>query len=374
LIHVFTNRDDGSSPNSIVIDRAGNLYGTSLSGVFRVKPENGGWIFTPLCTLAGYEPVSVTLAPNGVLYGTTITGGLHGSGCGTYGCGVVFRVQPPARASGTVLGGWNETVLYEFTGIPDGATASGGVVLDQAGNLYGTTAEGGELGRGTVYELTPSNGSWTETILYAFTGVEDGMSPWAGLVFDQQGSLYGTTTTGTPLYAAGTIYKLSPSGSGWTEHILYYLNGGSDGESPVTRLIFDPSGNLYGAAASGGTQLDGTAFELTANPNGSWNFGALYDFSGSRTGFQPPYGPLIIDAAGNLYGTWVNAGSYGLGSVFKLTPSNGGWSYTSLHDFTGGIDGSYPISGVVMDANGNLFGGTLEGGEYGAGVLFEITP
>ena len=180
LIHVFTNGSDGSAPNSITIDRAGNLYGTSASGVFRVKPANGGWIFTPLCDLSGFEPVSVTIAPNGLLYGTTITGGLNGSGCGTYGCGVVFRLQPPARATGSVLGSWNETILYEFTGIPDGATGSGGVVLDEAGNLYGTTAEGGELGRGTVYKLAPAAGSWTETILYAFTSLQDGMSPWAG--------------------------------------------------------------------------------------------------------------------------------------------------------------------------------------------------
>ena len=133
-------------------------------------------------------------------------------------------------------------------------------------------------------------------------------------------------------------------------------------------------GNLYGTAASAGSQLDGTTFELTPNLNGTWTFDTLYDFSGSRTAFQPPYGPLTMDATGDLYGTWVNAGAHGLGSVFKLTPGNGGWTYTSLHDFTGGADGSYPISGVVRDASGNLYGGTLEGGADGAGVLFEITP
>ena len=374
LVHVFTNRSDGSSPNSITIDHAGNLYGTSGSGVFRVKPLNGGWIFTPLCDLSGFEPVSVTIAPNGVLYGTTITGGLNGSGCGTYGCGVVFRLQPPARATGSVLGGWNETILYEFTGIPDGATASGGVVVDQAGNLYGTTAGGGELGRGTVYKLVRQTEAGPK--LFCTRSPVSRMACRRGREWfcDQQGNLYGTTTTGTSNYFWGTVYKLSPIGSSWTESLLYAFQGGDDGGGPVSRLIFDPMGNLYGTAASAGSQLDGTTFELTPNLNGTWSFDTLYDFSGSRTGFEPPYGALTIDAAGNLYGSWVNAGAHGLGSVFKLTPGSGGWTYTSLHDFTGGVDGSYPISGVVMDANGNLYGGTLEGGAYGAGVLFEITP
>ena len=374
LVHVFTNGRDGESPNSITIDRAGNLYGTSAGGVFRAKPVSGGWIFTPLADLSYFQPVSLTIAPSGVLYGTTITGGANGNGCGTYGCGVVFSVQPPAHANGNILGGWGANYLYYFTGIPDGATASGGVVVDQAGNLYGTTAGGGAFGRGTVYELSRTSGGWAETILYDFSGLQDGMSPWAGVILDQQGNLYGTTTTGTSNYFWGTVYKLTHGQSGWTENILYAFQGGDDGGAPVTRLIFDHAGNLYGITGSAGTNLDGTVFELMPNPNGSWNFNVLYEFSGSRGGFEPPYGALTMDAAGNLYGAWVNTGAYGAGSVFKLTPANGGWTYTSLHDFTGGVDGAYPVSGVVMDANGNLYGGTLEGGADGAGVLFEITP
>ncbi len=308
-----------------------------------------------------------------MLYGTTITGGANGNGCGTYGCGVVFSVQPPAHANGNILGGWGANYLYYFTGIPDGATASGGVVVDQAGNLYGTTAGGGAFGRGTVYELSRTSGGWAETILYDFSGLQDGMSPWAGVILDQQGNLYGTTTTGTSNYFWGTVYKLTHGQSGWTENILYAFQGGDDGGAPDTRLIFDGAGNLYGAAGSAGTNLDGAAYELTPT-NGVYSFSTLYEFSGSRSGFQPPYGALTIDAAGNLYGTWPNSGVHQLGSVFKLTPTNGGWTYTSLHDFTGGVDGGYPISGVVMDASGNLYGGTLAGGAYGAGVLFEITP
>ena len=174
---------------------------------------------------------------------------------------------------------WVETPLYRFGGGSDGANPYGAdIIFDQAGNIYGTTYNGGAGtcagGCGTVYKLTPSNGSWTETVLYSFTQGGDAQHPWGGVIFDQSGNLYGTTVYGG-VYGNGAIYKLTPSGSGWTESILYSFTGGTDGANPYAGLISDQAGNLYGAAASAGSGNGGTAFEL-ARSNGGWTFNLLY--------------------------------------------------------------------------------------------------
>jgi uncharacterized repeat protein (TIGR03803 family) len=192
------------------------------------------------------------------------------------------------------------------------------------------------------------------------------------VIFDGAGNLYGSTNGGGPYggsYGDGTIFQLTPSGSGWSETILHAFHGGSDGEgqqdSPILR-----SGNLYGTTAGGGTGGGGTVYELTPS-NGSWTFTTLYDL----TGTVGPGGGVIMDPAGNLYATTQLDGVYGQGSVFKLTPSNDGWTYTSLHDFTGGSDGKLPYCNLTMDTSGNLYGTTSEGGANGyGGVVFEITP
>jgi uncharacterized repeat protein (TIGR03803 family) len=279
---------------------------------------------------------------------------------------VVFHLTPPATVPKTALSSWNETVLYRFTGGSDGGNPQGGVSFDGLGNIYGTTTQGGGSPAccGTVYSLTPSGGGWIETVLYS---PGDDNSLGGGVIFDRSGSLYGES-------CGGGIYELSPSGSGWIAQTLYNFTGGSDGQCPFGGLIIDNSGNLYGTTLYDGDGGGGTVFGLTA-ANGGWLFNLLYGLSGAgQYLYRGPWDKLVMDSAGNLYGTTFIDGAYGAGSVFKLTPSNGSWTYTSLHDFTDGNDGGFPKSNLVLDANGNLYGTASTGGTYGQGVVFEITP
>ena len=237
---------------------------------------------------------------------------------------MVFNLKPSAAACRSALCPWTETVLHNFPEYHgDGSLpGSGDVVFDQAGNLYGTTITGGSADVGAVYELTPSG---TESVLWSFTGgQQDGSYPWSGVIFDGSGNLYGTTTEGGDpacVGGCGTVYKMTPSGSGWTEKPIYSFTGGSDGAVPYGGLIFDQSGNLYGTTISGGINGEsGTVFELTPNPDGSWNFNLLYSFNGNGG----PDGSLTMDAAGNLYGITAendcpDCSTYG--DVFELTPS-----------------------------------------------------
>ncbi len=385
VIHAFSGGPDGANPFAgVTIDGAGNLYGTAAAGgagygtVFRLSRLGPSWILTPLYQFAsandGAAPwAGVTIGPNGNLYGTTAAGGNQScQQSGFAGCGTVFKLSPPARACRSVICSWTET-KYAFNG-SNGANPFARVVFDHAGNLYGTTFDGGN-GSGLVYELTPSGGSWTENILDNFTGCSGcgpaPANPFAEVVFDQSGNLYGTTWDGG-VSGVGTVFQLAPSASGWTEKPLYTFQGGSDGAEPAAGLIFDNLGNLYGATLSGGPggRLGGNVFELTPAGDG-YAFKVLYGLSGNGG----PYASLTMDAEGNLYGTTVADGAYLAGSVFKLTPMGGGaWRYTSLHDFTGGSDGSTPQSTLVFDSSGNLYGTAAYGGAHGNGVVFEITP
>ncbi|MGC2110752.1 MAG: choice-of-anchor tandem repeat GloVer-containing protein [Candidatus Korobacteraceae bacterium] len=395
VIYNFTGGADGAMPLAgLTMDAAGNLYGTSASGgagygtVFRLHYTSPDWTLSSLYTFQGGDDGSipearVIMRPDGALYGTTAGGG---AGCPQAGgCGTVFELRVPANATFTRLGSWMETVLYRFANGSDGGYPdSGDLTFDQAGNIYGTTALGGNIGIngncnsgcGTVYKLTPPGGSWTETVLYAFTNDNhDGTFPNAGVILDNSGNLYGTTIYGGA-DDEGTVFKLTSSNGGWAESILYNFTGGSDGSNPYTGLIFDQAGSLYGATIARGSGNGGTVFELTSL-NGSWTFTLLTSLSG-ETG-DGPDGSLIMDAAGNLYGTTYGDGAYGAGSVFRLSPSNGSWTYTSLHDFTAGSDGGYPQCSLILDANGNLYGTTGAGGtssncQGGCGVVFEITP
>jgi uncharacterized repeat protein (TIGR03803 family) len=241
--------------------------------------------------------------------------------------------------------------------------------------MYGTTPGGGS-GSGVVYKMTKSGSGWTEQPMYTFSG-PDGAQPFAGVIFDNAGNLYGTTAQGGA-YGYGTVYELSPTGNGWTEKVLYSFQGGSDGSTLIGGLIFDQSGNLYGVNDNGGSGGGGTAFELTPNGDGSWTYHLLYSFSGgSQCG---PRATLDLDDAGTLYGTTFCDGANNFGSIFKLTPASPYWTYTSLYDFTGGADGSKPISNVVFDTAGNLYGTASSGGNMtnctnsGCGVVWQITP
>jgi uncharacterized repeat protein (TIGR03803 family) len=262
-------------------------------------------------------------------------------------------------------------VIYRFQGSPDaGSPSYEPLVVDQGGNLYGTSINGGCCDYGDVYELSRSGSGWNDALIY--NHFVDG-GPMSGLAFDTAGNLYGTTNL---VGYGGGIYQLSPAGSGWHFNLILDLdNIMNGGDGPQGGVIADAAGNLYGTTVDGGTGGGGTVFELSA---GSWNFSLLYSFDGS----SGPRESLTLDSAGKLYGTTYGDGAYSRGSVFKLSPSANGWIYTDLHDFTGGSDGAAPISNVVVDAQGNLYGtaslggtGTncYQGSDYGCGVVWEIT-
>jgi len=388
VIHNFTGGQDGANPQAgLTMDEAGNLYGTANGGgsltcnapngcgtVYRLQHKGAGWIFNPLYSFIagsdGANPLArVVFGSNGALYGTTDQGG---SSCFGLGCGTVFKLQPPSTACKTALCPWTETVLYRFIGGSDGAAPGlGDLTFDQAGNIYGTTVFGGSSNNiGTVYELTPSNGGWAESVLYSFTGGSDGGNPYSGVTFYRGASLYGTTYFGGQS-SNGVVFQLTPSGSSWTESVVNTFRNGSDGAYPIAGLISDPSGTLYGATISGGSGGGGTVFKLTPS-GGGWTYSLVYSFTGHAT--CGPWGNLVLDGTGNLYGTTNCDGTNQLGSVFKLTPSGGSWTYTSLHDFTGGSDGEYPYCNVVVDTKGNLYGSTYAGGSQNVGVIWEITP
>jgi len=341
--------------------------------VFRLQRAGSGWAFNPLYTFHfsdGASPFAgVIFGPDGTLYGTTFDGGGGG--------GTVYNLRPPATFCRTVLCPWTESVLRSFqTNGDDGVTPGfGNVAFDPAGHIFGTTVYGGGLADGgTVFELAKlPSGSWSENIDYAFGYIDNGgggSEPYDGVIFDNNGNLY-TTTNYDGEYQCGTVAQLVNSLSGWTENILYTFTCRSDGGEPFGGLIFDQAGNLYGTTS--GFVGSGTVFELTPS-NGGWTFSVIYTFSSGGS-----WAGLTMDAAGNLYGTGGD-GAYGYGAVFKLTRSNGGWTYSSLHDFTGGSDGGGSVGGVAFDAHGNLYGTTANGGEYqcaggvGCGVVWEITP
>ena len=376
LLHSFSGGKDGETPyTGLTVDKAGNLYGTTLyaesgpcygrgcGGVFKLSYHGSGWVFTPLYSFQGGNDGScptarVTVGPDGSLYGTTR--GQADYPCVPSGYGTVFSLRPPPTGCTTALCPWTETVLHTFTGGADGANPEAELIFDQAGNLYGTTVAGGQNGNGVVFQLTPAGSGWTEHVLYNFTGGADGGSPAAGLIFDPAGNLYGTTVYGG-VGNLGTVFQLARAGSGWTENVLYSFAGGVDGQNPYASLIRDSAGNLYGTTSS-------AAYELSPS-SGGWTFSVIYNI-GSGVGYCSS---LAMDASGNLYGTTESGGPYGTGTVFKLAPSSGGWTPTVLYEFDRG-GGSNPLGGVIGDEKGNLYGTNLYGGAYGGGVVFELTP
>ena len=306
----------------------------------------------------------------GNLYGTTHWGGTVSS-CPT-GCGTVFELTPAAG------GTWTEKVLYSFSGGADGTAPYAGLIFDAAGNPYGTTSQGGSYDYGTVFELTPTGGgTWTEKVLHSFNYATDGANPYAGLIFDAAGNLYGMTVLGG-LFNGGTVFELTPAvGGSWTESVLHNFGSGTDGANPYAgTLVFDAAGNLYGTTESGGTSNYGTAFELKPAAGGTWTEKVLHNFNNDGADGADPVAGLVFDAAGNLYGTTESGGPYNWGTVFELTPTAGGtWTEQVLRNFNNdGTDGFLPSAGLSFDAAGNLYGTTFYGGTYGGGTVFELTP
>ncbi len=309
----------------------------------------------------GASPWSrLTFDGAGNLYGTTMFGGASGRG-------TVFELSPNGS------GGWNESVLYSFCSAPNCTDGWGPsysyVMLDSVGNLYGTTEAGGANGVGTVFELSPSGTSWNETVLYSFCSVgdyncTDGTSPLSGLIMDQAGNLYGTTTYLGASGWGGNPFELSPSGGGWTYQVIYYQVNYDVGY--VAALTMDAAGNLFGVNYD-------TVFELSPNGNGGWNPTVIHTFCSRPKDGCDAQGTLVLDKAGNLYGTTNLGGAENYGMVYKLSPGTKGWKEKILYSFNGAKHGSAPeAAGIVFDEAGNIYGTTLLGGTDGAGIVFEL--
>ena len=345
------NPTNGADPvGGLAADPEGNLYGTTFAGgisnIGTVYKQDASGHQTVLYNFMngtdGANPwAGVTLDGAGNLYGTTLYAGAAYAGN-------VFKLD----AAG------NETVLYTFTGGSDGGIPFARVILDAAGNLYGTTSYGGAANVGVAYRLD-SGGN--ETVLYSFTGGPDGGHPSSALTLDKAGNLFGTTEYGGAANA-GVVYKLDSNGH---ETVLYSFTGSADGAYPVS-VIREPDGNFYGTAYGGGASNAGVVFHL--DPAG--NETVLYSFTGGADGGLP-FGGVIRDAAGNLYGTTTDGGTANVGVVFMLDPAG---HETVLYTFTGGADGAYPESGVIRGSTGNLYGTTEYGGKRAGGVVFEIRP
>jgi uncharacterized repeat protein (TIGR03803 family) len=401
VLHSFASPPRGASPFAGVIrDSAGNLYGTTTAG----GASNSGVVYK--VNTAGQETVLYSFTGGadgglpfagvirdsaGKLYGTTYHGGASGAG-------VVFQANT----------GGQETVLYSFTGGADGGYPNAGVIRDSAGNLYGTTTAGGASNWGVVYKLDPAG---NYTVLYSFTGGENGGGPYAGVIRDPAGNLYGTTSDGGAA-SVGVVYKLNAAGQ---ETVLHTFTGGADGSFPNAGVIRDSSGNLYGTTSSGGTANAGVVYTLDAAGRET----VLYSFTGGADG-SFPYAGVIRDSAGNLYGTTLVGGPAELGEVFELDaagnetvlfsfpgPTDGEWPTAGvirdpagnlygtteyggranadvvykvntagrekvLYSFTGGADGSFPYAGVIRDSAGNLYGTTTAGGASNSGVVYKV--
>jgi uncharacterized repeat protein (TIGR03803 family) len=382
-IHTFTGGGDGYQPIAgITIGPGGKLYGTASDytgpgSVFQMTPKNGSWLFSTLATFWGAQNGAIpfgraVFGPGGTLYGTNSQYGSGGIGCGEPGCGAVYSLRAPATICRAVSCPWTIGGPYNFTGVGGDGDQPYYVdpVFDSLGNLYGTTLGGGAYDLGIVFELTRNNGNWDESVLLSFNGNNGGL-PVSGVILDSQGNIYGTTYW--------NVYKLTHSGSSWIASTLFnFPDPGTQGAGPFGPPLLDSAGNLYGTTESEGPGGGGTVFELSPSGQG-WSYSVLYSFSGTNGG--GPQGNVVMDSAGNLYGTTYAHGAYGYGSVWKLTRTQTGWDYTDLHDFTGGSDGANPVAGPAIDANGVLYGTTSLGGTtageacqfQGCGVVWSIS-
>jgi uncharacterized repeat protein (TIGR03803 family) len=406
VLYTFTGGNDGASPNGVIRDLVGNLYGTTVAGgapgagvVFKVDASGNETVLYSFTggNDGGTPGAGVTFGPDGNLYGTTAFGGAHDLGVvfklnaagqetvlhtfmrglggdqpdragvildlfgnlygtvafgGVGGIGVVYKLDPAG----------NETVLYGFPGVADGQyTYNAGVILGSDGSLYGTTDYGGANGHGVVWRLH-GHGQGDEDILYTFDALTaSGFGqPTAGVISDSAGNLYGTTFIGQAdvFFGFGVVYKVDTTGHAT---VLHNFTNGPDGGNPYGGVIRDSAGNLYGTASGGGALGLGVVFKIDTSGNET----VLYNFTGADG--AGPLGNLVRDSVGNLYGTTNGGGAAGLGVVFKIDTSG---NETVLHSFTG-ADGVAPFD-LIRDLAGNLYGTTVAGGASGAGVVFKI--
>ncbi|HXR38675.1 MAG TPA: choice-of-anchor tandem repeat GloVer-containing protein [Terracidiphilus sp.] len=381
VLHSFSCTPDACVPQAtVVLDRNGHLYGTTSGGgtggagtVYEVALGSHSSTETVIYSFTGsggYTPYAPLIVdPAGNLFGTATSGGTHDDG-------TAFELSPGSN-------GWTIDVLHSFDLTyhgSDGSSPWAGLVMDETGNLYGLTREGGIYGGGIAFELTPGSNGWTETILYSFCAkfgefCYDGSEPYFAPVLDDSGNVYGTTWAGGS-DNLGTVFEISPvAGGGWKERVLHSF-GGIDGAQPYGGLVFDAAGNLYGTT-QGGPTGQGTVFKLTPGPHGRWRQTILYTFPHIQDGVYPQ-GTMARDKAGALYGIaggGNDCGGVACGVVYKLAPqTHGKWKYSVLYKFNG-PDGIWPQGGVILDKQErHLYGATESGGAYGYGVVFEITP
>lgn len=381
VIYAFRGTADGRYPHSgVFIDSVGNIYGTTSHGgptdggvAYRLSFRNSAWVLNPLDEFPTFNNGSMpdgglVQDASGALYGTTKYGGI--------GAGLVYKLTPPPSTPGAVIVPWTETVLHRFTGGADGRWPYGPLVFDSAGNLFGTTSRGA-MGSGTVFKMTPSGSDWILNTIYTFTDGGDRGGPAYNLLIDSAGNIYGTTLGGGE-DGCGTIFELSPAGDAWIETVLHSFSG--HGCGPIEGLIMDEAGSLYGATFmydSIEATFHSTVYRLSKD-NGNWTFSVIAEPPMQNPRFvcswNPVTGTLAMDAGGNIYGTMLGAGIYGYGSIFRLTRTNETWTYRSLHDFNYDTELISDVcTGVALDLQGNLYG-TAWGGVHDVGVVWEITP
>lgn len=376
VLHSFTGGSDGAEPlNGLVSANEGRLYGTTQLGgtgcptgcgtVFELAPSGSSWTEKVLYAFPGYGHYApgptgtLSMDARGHIYGTTLNGGDASCKCGT-----VYELSETGNS-------WTAKTIHKFTGPPnDGENSYSGLVVDEAGNLYGTTYYGGSINDdGTLFELSPTAGGWGEQVLVNFNESTFGMNPYSGLTLDAAGNLYGTTSEGG-VGGDGTVFKLAPSESGWVPTTVYAFTS-SDGVGYNLFGVTLDSREIFGVTDFGGVG-DGNVFKLT-NDGSGWSFANLYAFK-AGTGGLFPNGEAVIDQNGSLYGVTMNGGVHGLGTLYRLELVNGVWTETVLHTFTGATDGGEPFGKLVLDSAGNLFGVASMGGAYGLGVVFEVSP
>jgi uncharacterized repeat protein (TIGR03803 family) len=348
ILHNFDPSIDGSHPHGLTRDAAGNIIGVTASQ----SPDHGSVfklnlasrVLTTLHTFSGTPDGDNPVDPVVLDPAGNIYGTTRDGGAN--GLGAVFKIDSTGL----------ETILHSFNGT-DGKTPNG-LIRDAAGNMYGNTVEGGLGGSGVVFRVSKSG---VEKTLYKFSG-PDGAQPYAGLARDGAGNLYGTTDTGGD-FGHGTVFKLAPDG---TEIVLHSFTGGADGARPYAEPVLDSAGNLYGSTYAGGSGRLGTIFKL----DNSGVFTVLVNFSGANG--EAPISGLALDGAGNLYGTTSKGGGpFDAGVVFKLDPSG---TETVLHSFAGKPDGSFPGAPLLVGQDGTIIGSTTQGGLNDAGTIFRIKP
>jgi uncharacterized repeat protein (TIGR03803 family) len=360
ILYSFTGGADGAGPFAgLIRDAAGNLYGTTKAGgdlackcgtVFKLDTTGKETVLHSFTNNpdGAYPSAGLIRGPGGNLYGTTERGG-------AVGFGTVFKLTLPTG---------EESVLHSFTGGADGRFVEAGLVRDAAGNLYGTTFRGAPR-FGAVFKVDAAG---NETVLHSFTGQPDGETPNAALVRDTAGNLYGTTIGGGTSNL-GTVFKLGTTG---TYKVLHSFTGGADGRDPFAALVLDAAGNLYGTTYYGGSAVAcsgygcGTVFKVDRTGQET----VLYTFKGATDG-KNPWAGLVRDAAGNLYGTNVGGGFPGEGTAFMLDTLG---NETVLHIFGRDSEGAAPYADLILDAAGNLYGTTAGGGAFGYGTVYKLTP